>query len=557
MVDTLHIYTRVSSSIQQEEGTSLETQQELGLERATKLGLDHRLWNEGGQSSAHDDLANRPVLSELLGLVDDGLVKHLYVWNADRLSRNLNTWGMIRFKLIKNEVTLHTPTGEQILSDPATNMMLGIMSEISLYDNQIRTERFRLGRLKRIRAGGWMGGPPPYGYMLVDSQLVPKDDEKSWVKFIFENYASGMSVDDIRTELLNNGVVTRRGNSVWSHGSINALLTNTHYGGFYNYRDTKSGETIRVNCPSILNPSLILSSKESMEKRSYRGIGNKRTKTSVKKYTYLLTELLFCTHCGCRFGGHLKTRQTSYYECLQKTGKFKNTETDRFVDCGSSRNLRIDTTDHVVWDTVVDILSNSHLFKERVKQETLGGRSLKKSTSDIKTTQKGIDRFSDEIAKVTDSIVNLNTERLIGNLGHRDIERVVKNLEKHRLKLETEKEDLVREMKQESQNLVWVDWLKEFGKRVDDLRDRSLTIEEKKRFLEGVVERIDVKLVNTQTHEIKITFAFPYVGDSLVKETKKGKSSETNVKGGSKTKRVRVNLLKKSETYLKENVSIQ
>ena len=149
MVDTLHIYTRVSSSIQQEEGTSLETQQELGLERATKLGLDHRLWNEGGQSSAHDDLANRPVLSELLGLVDDGLVKHLYVWNADRLSRNLNTWGMIRFKLIKNEVTLHTPTGEKILSDPATNMMLGIMSEISLYDNQIRTERFRLGRLNR------------------------------------------------------------------------------------------------------------------------------------------------------------------------------------------------------------------------------------------------------------------------------------------------------------------------------------------------------------------------------------------------------------------------
>ena len=86
---------------------------------------------------------------------------------------------------------------------------------------------------------------------------------------------------------------------------------------------------------------------------------------------------------------------------------------------------------------MVDVLSNSHLFKERVKQETLGGRSLKKSTSDIKTTQKGIDRFSDEIAKVTDSIVNLNTERLIGNLDHRDIERVVKNLEKHRLKLET------------------------------------------------------------------------------------------------------------------------
>jgi len=83
-----------------------------------------------------------------------------------------------------------------------------------------------------------------------------------------------------------------------------------------------------------------------------------------------------------------------------------------------------------------------------------------------------------------------------------------------------------------------------------------LTIEEKKRFLEGVVERIDVKLVNTQTHEIKITFSLPYVGDGLVKETKKGKSSETNVKGGSKTKRVRMNLLAKLNIYLRKSISI-
>lgn len=85
---------------------------------------------------------------------------------------------------------------------------------------------------------------------------------------------------------------------------------------------------------------------------------------------------------------------------------------------------------------------------------------------------------------------------------------------------------------------------------------RSLTIEEKKRFLEGVVERIDVKLVNTQTHEIKITFSLPYVGDGLVKKTKKGKSSETNVKGASKTKRVRMNLLEKLNIYLRKSISI-
>ena len=171
MTDILHIYTRVSTS-SQEEGTSLETQLELGVQRAEKLGMDPKVWNEGGRSSSKDDLSNRPVLTDLLQKVDDGEVQHLYVWNTDRLSRNLNTWGMIRFKLIKNDVTLHTPTGKQVLSDPQTNLMLGILSEISQYDKQLRTERFRLGKLKRIRQGGWMGGPPPYGYSLDNGNFV-------------------------------------------------------------------------------------------------------------------------------------------------------------------------------------------------------------------------------------------------------------------------------------------------------------------------------------------------------------------------------------------------
>lgn len=76
--------------------------------------------------------------------------------------------GMLRYKLISKEVSLHTPTGEDVLSDPTSNLVLGALSEISQYENQLRTERFRLGKMRRVRDGGWMGGPPPYGYKFVD-----------------------------------------------------------------------------------------------------------------------------------------------------------------------------------------------------------------------------------------------------------------------------------------------------------------------------------------------------------------------------------------------------
>ena len=88
MSETLHIYTRVSTSAQEDDGTSLDTQRQMGEKRAAELKMKARLWNEGGQSSKHDDLGNRPVLASLITEIESGKVKHLWVFNTDRLSRN-------------------------------------------------------------------------------------------------------------------------------------------------------------------------------------------------------------------------------------------------------------------------------------------------------------------------------------------------------------------------------------------------------------------------------------------------------------------------------------
>lgn len=87
----LHIYVRVST-VAQENATSIETQQELGIAQAKSLGCDYQIWNEGGQSSSGDDLSNRPILLGLLEEVDKGNVAKLFVFNTDRLSRNEETW---------------------------------------------------------------------------------------------------------------------------------------------------------------------------------------------------------------------------------------------------------------------------------------------------------------------------------------------------------------------------------------------------------------------------------------------------------------------------------
>ena len=129
MKEVLHIYTRVSSSIQVE-GTSLKTQKEIGIKLAVQLNMDFEVHNEGGRSSANDDLRNRPIMLELLRMMDKGKVKHLFVYNTDRLSRNQITWYTIRQKMVANNVKLYTPKGIHDTNDGMENMILGIMNEI-------------------------------------------------------------------------------------------------------------------------------------------------------------------------------------------------------------------------------------------------------------------------------------------------------------------------------------------------------------------------------------------------------------------------------------------
>ena len=211
----LHIYVRVSSAAQ-ESKTSIDSQQELGAAKAKELGFAHKVWNEGGQSSSGEDLSNRPVLLALLEEIEQGNVKQVFVFNTDRLSRNETTWSLIRLKLVKHDVTLHTSSGVFSLANQMDKLLLTIMSEISTYDNYLRAERSRLGKFKRVRQGQWLGGPPPFGFSIEAKKLVPNPNEVKWVRTIFEAYRDRRTPREIKQILLANGVKTRRNNDVWS-----------------------------------------------------------------------------------------------------------------------------------------------------------------------------------------------------------------------------------------------------------------------------------------------------------------------------------------------------
>ena len=541
MKDTLHIYTRVSTSAQEEDGTSLDTQKELGIKKSKDLGFKYKIWNEGGQSSNKDDLLNRPILTNLLDEVERGEVKHLFVFNTDRLSRNEQTWMFIRLRLKKNHVKLYTANGVHDLNNPIDKLLFGILQEVSSYDNYLRAERSRLGKVKRIKQGYWMGGPPPYGYEVIDKKLQPNKEETKWVNFIFEQFSLGKSIREIKMDLLKNGVKTRRDKSVWSHGSIEKLLTNTHYGGFYVVTDHKSGEVVRVECSPIVSSSLIRKAKIERESRTRQT----RVSESNQKNFYLLRDFLFCSQCGARYSArHFPKQYRSVYYCPRIERNFINDKTGKEQKCLNRRYLKIEETDKLIWDSVVDVLSKSHQFKEEIKQQVLGENSLESQNDDLKKLRNKLKKVLTEISDVNNSIITLETDVILKRRNPIELKKILENVESARHKLESDKEELEQSIFAIQNRTKWVNWIGEFGDRINKMSE--FTPQEKYQFLRGIIEKIQVKTIDSQQHELKIDFLVPYVEDSLALNNSKNKQKRYTIKKGKGSLVVPLETLKKS-----------
>lgn len=130
-----------------------------------------------------------------------------------------------------------------------------MLDAVAEFENSVRAERSRIGKLMKVKSGFYHGGPPPYGYQISQGKLVENKTESKWVKFIFKQIYKGSSVASVKKELDSNAVLARRG-GLWSLGSIDSLLTNTHYIGRYTYTDSVSGESVEVQCPQFIDETI-------------------------------------------------------------------------------------------------------------------------------------------------------------------------------------------------------------------------------------------------------------------------------------------------------------
>lgn len=516
-MNKLHIYLRVSTESQVTDGFGIENQRELGLSVSERLGLEPVIYDEGSSSSHLETIDHRPKLTELLLRIEEGLVQNLWVYQMDRLSRNDVVSFQIRQILKKHNVKLYVGSqNDYDLDNPSDKLMFTIMEGLSEFDNAIRTERLRRGKLSKIKKGGWKGGPPPFGYELVDGRLSVHKEESKWVRFIFDEYSKGRTLYQIRKSLMENGVLSRRGNVVWNENSIKKILSNTHYGGYYTYTDKKLQQTIVCDVPTIIDKTLL-------SEVSFRLKHLKKSSNYIKTNT-LLKDFLVCGHCGHNFGQRINRSQYhSHYYCRGNENHKRNGPIDGKKICttnstqtGRVRSISIEETDQLVWNQIVDVLNNSHIFKEQFKDEVMGSSQTRQvSDQERKRIQKRIKKIEKDLSDLNEVKTSDTIQRLIATKSKEEFDKLSTQFDIQKREYEVELGELHEQLLSIETNKKWVNWVNQYKDQIRNLRNTEMSVEARKDFLDAILDKVIVTTVDKQTHQLEIHFRSPIVSDTF------------------------------------------
>lgn len=193
--------------------------------------------------------------------------------------------------------------------------------------------------------------------------------------------------------------------------------------------------------------------------------------------------------------------------------------------------LKIEETDNLVWDTVVDVLERSHHFKEEIRTKVLGASLTHSDKQDkLKTFKRKLKSLDTAFADATNTVVNLETDALLKRRNATEVSSIMKNVEKYRMEIQSERETLRQQIYSIENQYRWVDWKSKFGDRINQMSEFSP--EEKKNFLSGVIERIGVQTLDKQTHELHLKFRIPCVNDLLIWNNKTDKSKGYTIRDG-------------------------
>lgn len=239
-VSQVAIYIRWSTE-DQGEGTTLEVQMDACKSYILSQGWafrDDLIFVDDGISGA---TLERPALSRLRGLVQQGGVDCVVVYKLDRLSRTV--LDMLKLVLEEWDSRCHIKSAREPIDTltPTGKMFFYQLMSFAEWERSVIRERTMAGRLRRAQEGKNPGLPLPYGYVKGADGAVAQDPARAaGVRRMYELYLGGMGFRLIAKTLQQEGYPVPKGD-VWSQPSVADMMRNPAYMGTMAFGRNKRG----------------------------------------------------------------------------------------------------------------------------------------------------------------------------------------------------------------------------------------------------------------------------------------------------------------------------
>jgi site-specific DNA recombinase len=507
MKDILHIYTRVSTS-NQIGNTSTDEQKDNGIELSKRLKMDYEIHDEGHGSGFSEFSEFRPIFSQVLEKIKKGNIKHLFVKDLSRLTRNEMDSYKISQILLENDVTLYTTDGKFDLESDDRRMMYKILTMFNEY--QVRVSRIKSieGKVRRVREGKYML-TIPFGYIREDGYLKEHPQNGEWVKKMFQWYKDGMSSIDIRKELFKNNVQPPRSQSGWfPPRTIQVMLRNTTYIGHYTFHDKESGTTLtNDNVPPLIDKKVFYDVQKRMDMEGHN---------SNQKQPYLLRDIISCP-CGTPM--NCKGKKKDLYICRNQERTYQKRK-QVCGNCVPMRSVKMSTMDDFVWETLIHTLTQSSMIKEGIKKEVLG----KKSTYGKRSLNKKLNGLRKEKDDIDVMRLELEKDYYSGKMKSDRYKTLLDVINQREYDVDKEISIKDRELDSILEKDKWLDWIETHLNNIDEIKtikgikERNIVIKE---YIDNIGLNWDG---NTKQHTLTIGFKLPLVNDGI--SYKKGKSGQ-------------------------------
>ncbi len=161
----------------------------------------------------------------------------LLVLKMDRIHRNSRNFAAMMDDLGAWKKQFNSMQEKFDTTTAMGRFVMDTIQRIAQLESEQTGERVKVGMVQKAKtASGYLGSGVPYGYNIVDSQLIIQENEAEVVCQIYRSYMCGRSLDEIAKTLNERGTPTKKG-KVWMKQTVSRILRNPLYAGYVVWDD--------------------------------------------------------------------------------------------------------------------------------------------------------------------------------------------------------------------------------------------------------------------------------------------------------------------------------